>query len=325
MMRILLRLLLILIILIALVGGVSFYFLSPVENINKPVIFTLQKDDNKLDAAIKLKEQKLIRNVAVFSFLLTYFAADKKILPGGYRLNSNMNAWQVMEKITKKPDLVWVVIREGLRKEQVAIVLAKALGWTDKQRSLWLDNYTSSNPEYIEGVYFPDTYLIPVDENGADIVRRFINNFNAKMAPLFPEFAKKDILWTTGIKIASLIQREAGGSADMPIIAGVIWNRLNKGMKLEIDATMQYTRGEQNDNWWGPIDLEEKLTDSPYNTYLYKGLPPTPICNPGLEAIKAALNPAETDCIFYLHDAQKQIHCAKTYEEHKRNIIEFLN
>ena len=96
-------------------------------------------------------------------------------------------------------------------------------------------------------------------------------------------------------------------------------------MPLQIDATMQYTLGKKaNGSWWGGIDLTEKQSDSPYNSYLYKGLPPTPICNPNIDAIEAALNPEETDCLFYLHDGNKQIHCAKTYKEHLANIEKYL-
>ncbi len=328
-MKPLIRLLTVFVFLVCLFFGLLFYFFAPVENKDQKIIFTVGKDQNKLDAILSLKEQKLIRNVGAFSLLLSLIKGESKISPGGYRLNTNMNAWQVLNKITNKPDLVWVTVREGLRKEQIAQVLAEALGWTDKQKGLWLDQNTNDKPEYFEGVYFPDTYLIPIDESGKDISQRFINRFNEKMAPLFSEFAAKDILWTTGVKIASLIQREAGGTSDMRIISGVIWNRLNKGMKLEIDATMQYTRGPstssgQASNWWGPVDIKEKLVDSPYNTYLYKGLPPHPICNPGLPAIEAALNPAETDCLYYLHDRARQIHCSKTYAEHLENIKKYL-
>lgn len=88
---------------------------------------------------------------------------------------------------------------------------------------------------------------------------------------------------------------------------------------------MQYTLGKDKyGSWWGDINLLEKQKDSPYNSYLYKGLPPTPICSPNIDAIEAALNPAQTDCLFYLHDSGKQIHCSKTYAEHKVNIKKYL-
>ena len=236
-----------------------------------------------------------------------------------------MHAWQIVQKLSEKPDLVWVSMREGLRKEQVGEIVGAALGWNDAQRITWNTLYTlDTKPDFAEGVYFPDTYLLPRDETVEQIAQRFIDRFNEKFAPFLSKFTEKNIRWTTGLKIASLIQREAGGTEDMKIISGIIWNRLDKDMKLEIDATMQYTKGKIGDKWWGKIDLSEKKSNSPYNTYVYKGLPPTPIANPGLAAIDAALNPQETDCIFYLHGSDRQIHCAITYEEHLQNIEEYL-
>jgi len=97
------------------------------------------------------------------------------------------------------------------------------------------------------------------------------------------------------------------------------------GMPLQIDATMQYTLGKNKDGrWWGAIDINEKQSDSPYNSYLHKGLPPTPICSPNIDYIEAALNPDETPCLFYLHDRSGQIHCAETYEGHLKNIDKYL-
>ncbi len=330
-MKIIFKLIIIVLFLAGAVAGSWWWFFGPVENKSIPVVFTIAKKATGVEVALKLKDQNLIKQSGAFSLLFSKFFKDKEILAGGYRLDKNMNAWQLLQKITSSPDLVWVSVPEGWRKEQIGEALAQALGWSKEEENKWNNIYTTSKPEYVEGVYFPDTYLIPKDESGREIAQRFINRFNEKFAPYLDEFTRKNIRWTTGLKIASLIQREAGGSEDMPIISGVIWNRLDKGMRLEIDATMQYTRGKSDPStgsgqagWWGQVDLAEKKTNSAFNTYLYKGLPPRPICNPGLEAIKAALNPAETDCLFYLHDADGQIHCAKTYQEHKENISNYL-
>ncbi len=95
-------------------------------------------------------------------------------------------------------------------------------------------------------------------------------------------------------------------------------------MRLEVDATLQYMRGDTGSGWWAPIDVAIKKTDSPYNTYLHEGLPPGPISNPGIDALNAVLHPEETTCLFYLHDADRQIHCSVTYEEHLRNIDTYL-
>jgi len=110
----------------------------------------------------------------------------------------------------------------------------------------------------------------------------------------------------------------------MPLISGIIWNRLLKGIKLDIDATVAYAKGNIKDGFWAPPKKADLKIDSPYNTYLYKGLPPTPICNPGIEAISAALYPASTTCLYYFHDENKIIHCSKSYEEHQENIKKYL-
>ncbi len=132
-----------------------------------------------------------------------------------------------------------------------------------------------------------------------------------------------DLNLDAAIRIASIIQREAAGPHDMRLISGIIWNRFAKGMSLELDATLQYVKGTE-DNWWPSVKSKDKYLDSPYNTYKYKGVPPGAISNPSIDAINAVYSPQKTDCIFYLHDANRKIHCSKTYEEHMRNIRAYL-
>jgi UPF0755 protein len=303
--------------------GVTWWILSPIENRDVPVLLTVPKDDGKYDLMSALTQEKLIRNSTVFSIVKNLVLKDKNIPSGGYKLNKNMNTFQILGKIISGPDYLWVTIPEGMRREQIGEILAKTLLWNANTQKDFINAYKLTKPEYTEGVFFPDTYLLPKDESGELIAKRLVDRFNDKMGNLFVEFAQKNIRWTTGIKIASLIQREAAGPEDMPLISGIIWNRLNEGVKLDIDATLQYMQGKVGDKWWAPVNLQTKTIDSPYNTYIYKGLPPTPISNPGLDAIKAVLNPEETDCIFYLH-ANMQIHCARTYKEHLENIQKYL-
>jgi UPF0755 protein len=120
------------------------------------------------------------------------------------------------------------------------------------------------------------------------------------------------------------VQREAANAADMPLIAGILMNRLDDGMPLSVDATLQYVRGNKGSGWWAPINVSDKKIVSPYNTYENVGLPPHPICNPGLPAIEAVINPAKTDCLYYLHDKNHITHCAVTYAEQEANIEEYL-
>lgn len=312
------------IVLIFIVGS-AFLLFGPVEMKGEPVVFTVPKEKIDFDFTQNLKDQHLIRNTWAFEMLQSVLAKGKEIQSGGYRLSKNMFAWQILGKLTNKPDLLWVTISGCQRKEQIGENLATFFNWNDNKLKEWNTYIFDGKPEYKEGVYYPDTYLIPVDESGAAVAKRFINRFNEKFAPLSEAFSDKNIKWTTGLKIASLIAREAGGPTDMKLISGIIWNRLDQNIKLQIDATMQYTLGKKSDgSWWGGIDLTQKQSDSPYNTYKHTGLPPTPICSPGIEAIEAVIKPEETDCIFYLHDHERQIHCAKTYEEHKTNIRKYL-
>ena len=247
------------------------------------------------------------------------------IEPGGYKISQSMNARELIITLTSEPQLKWVTFPEGLRKEEIGERLAKQLHWTDEELEKWTSTYTAMQYDYREGVYFPDTYLIPLDENGLDTAQRMINRFNEKFQGYPEKFAAKDIKWTTALTLASIIQREAAGAHDMPLIAGILWNRLDQNKQLEIDATVQYARGKTEKGWWTPIKGNEtRSLESPFNTYLNKGLPPHPISNPGMDAIDAVLNPQETDCIYYLHDSDGVIHCSASFAEHELNIDRYL-
>lgn len=286
------------------------------------VVSTVAKQQEIKD---KLKNQGYIRSSWAFNRALA--GTDGEIEPGGYRINKGMDAWSLAKTVAGKPQLVWITIPEGLRKEEIGERLAKALSWDEKALKDWTYTYTAMDYDHLEGVYFPDTYLIPTDESGIDIAERLRRRFDEQFAPYMSKFLKQNVKWTTALKLASVVQREAGGKSDMPLIAGILWNRLLKDMKLEVDATVQYARDDRDElttGFWKPIKVEDKEIDSKYNTYKYTGLPPFPISNPGIDAIDAVLNPTETDCLYYLHDSNRQIHCAKTYQEHLTNINSYL-
>jgi len=302
------------------------YFFGPVSGSNESKIFIIPKNIDGFNLVQKLEREKFIKKNKVLEYYIDTFTFFTELKPGGYRLSKNMWAFDVFKKINGKPDLVWISYSSCLRKEQIGEILAEALGWSNEELAKWNTVYTNSKPEYFEGVYYPDTYLIPINESGEQVAKRLINRFNEKFLPLANKYISANIRWVTGLKIASLIAREAAGINDMKLISGIIWNRLDKGMPLQIDATMQYTLGKNSQGkWWGSINIKEKQNDSLYNSYLHKGLPPTPICSPNIDYIEAVLNPEETNCLFYLHDHFKQIHCAETYEEHLENIKKYLN
>jgi len=272
------------------------------------------------DIANNLMIEDYIKNTSDF-----ILEVNTKILsPGAYKISKEMTPTQLVKTLSGKPYMKWIIIPPGLRKEEIATLLTNTLSWTTKQKNDWITKDTNTKPEYIEGVYAPETYLIPIAETPANVATRLISKFNENFAEYLPQFTAKNIKWTTALTFASLVQREAANVSDMPLIAGILWNRLNQDMMLNVDATLQYVRGDIGKGWWAPITLADKKIDSPYNTYKYTGLPPHPISNPSIGAIDAVLNPASTDCLYYLHDKNHITHCAVTYEEHKTNIDLYL-
>ncbi len=283
-------------------------------------IFIVYPNSNleKVVADLK-KEGILINDFYLYWQLLT--RGSTQIQPGGYLVNKPMDPIQLSQILTSQPDFLWVTIPEGLRKEEIAYKIAEKLNWDENQIQRFIV-YNNNNENYKEGVYFPDTYLIPKDEEPEKIAQRLINKFQEKISPFNEELANQNISWFTILKLASIIQREAGSETEMPLISGILWNRLNSNMNLEVDSTLQYIKGTK-DNWWPLVSPQDKQIDSPYNTFKNKGLPPTPISNPGLKAIEAAIYPQDTECLFYFHK-NKTIYCSITYEEHKQKIEEIL-
>ncbi|MBI2045885.1 MAG: endolytic transglycosylase MltG [Parcubacteria group bacterium] len=321
--------------------------------------------DDSREVAELLKEKGFIKSTLGFSIAFSGRISSRCvdcIASGAYKISKSMNVFEVAGVLKKGPYMKWVVIPEGLRKEQIAELIGDTLGWTGQQKNSWVNTHTSMKFDEVEGVYFPDTYLIPVDEGLLQVADRLRAKFNEMFAPYLKEANKQNIRWPTLLKIASLVQREAAGKDDMPLIAGILWNRLLNGQKLDIDATVQYARDTRlaykNDpcedpdsyarnpknnlcfnseilqpsveyrgieKWWAPIGgSDTRSIDSPYNTYLYKGLPPHPIANPGVNAIEAVLYPKETNCFYYLHDSDSNIHCSATLKEHQANIERYL-
>ena len=222
------------------------------------------------------------------------------------------------------PSVKVVRVYAGLRKEEIAEVFYKNLNWTEKEAEEFAKANSSANSSPIEGKLLPKTYLINKDATPTEVQNIMLTEFEKAFTKIQAKSNKKIINEEIIIKIASIIQREASGKKDMPLISGIIWNRFWLGMKLEMDSTIQYVKGSEEAGWWKQISVKDKKIDSPYNTYLYEGFPPGAISNPSLDAINAAYNPTKTKCIFYIHDKQKRTHCSETYEEHKKNVEEYL-
>lgn len=247
--------------------------------------------------------------IVIVLFIVFYYQLDPKLL-------ADISFYQNLAN----PSVKIVKVQPGLRKEQIAESVGKKLEWTEIEKASFLNSHVALNTENLEGKYFPKTYLIDKDASPAEVSNAMIDEFKKQMEKVKKAPSKEIINEDTIIKMASIIQREAAGKNDMALISGIMWNRFWLGMKLQMDATLQYAKGSEEEGWWQKVKSEDKNIDSPYNTYLYKGLPPSPIANPSLDAIKAAYNPIKTDCLFYLHDKKGKIHCSKDYEGHKKNI-----
>jgi UPF0755 protein len=240
------------------------------------------------------------------------------------------------------PYMKLVNIPAGLRREETALKFAKVLGWDQKQIDSFLKTAPRDDRGTLDGYYLPGAYWVKTTATGSDVANQMLRNFNTKVSEEVlsknksKSFTQK-INLDTAVRVASIIQREAAGETDMRIISGVIWNRIFRGMSLDIDATLQYAKATEQDLkdglvasasstvvWWPKVVGKDKYIDSPFNTYQNKGLPPTAIANPSLKAIAAAFNPAKTDCLFYIHDNNRGFHCEKTYEAHKENVQKYL-
>lgn len=280
-------------------------------------IFVIEKGDGIRTIANKLKRNNLIRDPVVFFLLLKQQGLDNKIQAGDFRLSPSMSASEITQALVNGRLDVWVTIPEGKRGEEIAEILKSNI-------PAYNDTWVQQLSEH-EGYLFPDTYLIPKDATINLIISVMRKNFDDKYATLSDGNENLDNKEQV-VTIASLIEREAKLPEDRPLVASVIYNRLDIDMALQIDATVQYALGYQEGekNWW-----KKKLTrsdlkiDSLYNTYLYPGLPPGPIANPGLAALTAAIKPAKTNFRYYISDKSGMNHYAITIEEHNANIKKY--
>jgi UPF0755 protein len=212
----------------------------------------------------------------------------------------------------------FVNITPGMRREQVANAFAKALRWTPAQKKEFLTATGGNLLPLPEGSFAPGVYT--VDRNTTPRMAQALVNdkFSLDFLERYGTTTAAIVPLHDALVIASLIEREAGGAEDMRYISGIIWNRLFRGMKLQIDATLQHSKATalQNGVWWPKPVPNDRFRKSVYNTYQHVGLPPQPIASPSVASVLAALNPKSTPCLFYFHDDYGGFHCSETYEGH---------
>lgn len=276
----------------------------------KPKKIKIKKKGKKWIFKIKLIHLGSLAVATLSLFLFVLFKYDISL--------SEFASLSFYENLAN-PSMRIIKVPEGLRKEEIADVMGNKLSWDEKEKEEFINYHLAVGKENMEGYFFPKSYMIHKDTEPESVAQIMVETYSKETEKIKKSKNTQIVNEEMILKIASMIQRESGGKKDMRLISGIIWNRIFSGMKLQIDATLQYAKGN-DDLWWPSVKPEDKYIESPYNTYLYKDLPPSPIANPGLAAIEAAYNPIKTSCIFYMHDKKGKIHCSKTYEEHKKNI-----
>lgn len=302
---------------ILLIFAIFYAFQSNKEE--KVVVLEDQKEETEI--LEELKDRGYISNNLSYFVAKVALKFGLDIESGGFLLHQNMGPFKLLAALAS-PEYKYVAVAEGLRKEEIAEIFGEKLGWTEEQKAEF------SIPEEIcilsggEGYLFPGKYLVHKDNSVEEVKELMEEKLDEVVDDVLED--GKVLNLNQVMTIASLIQREAAGKRDMKLISGIIWNRIFNGMPLQIDATLQYAKGDEENGWWPQVESEDKYIESPYNTYQIDGLPPGPIANPGIAAIEAALDPDDTDCLFYLHDRNRVIHCTKTYEAHKKNVRYYL-
>ncbi len=280
-------------------------------------VFTITPGQSLKSVGTELKDRNYIRSRFLFATLVTLYGAEKEVPPGDYFISRPVTVFTLARQVAfGNHDLVpiKITVPEGDTATEIGTLLEQKIPGFDVQT---FEGYATQH----EGYLFPETYFIFSKTNPVDVVNEMRAMFNKKTDTLFTPAVFMNRSMSDIVIMASLVEREAHGSDDRAIIAGILWNRISRGMRLQVDATVAYAVGKEPGI---PLTKADLAFDSPYNTYLHKGLPTWPISNPGLEALTAAVNPAQTSYLYYLHDKNGTIHYAKTYAEHLANIRKYL-
>lgn len=292
--------------------------LSPINSKDKtPQVFVVAPGSGLHQVADNLSSQGLIKNSFVFLVYMRLTGQDSKIQKGDFKFTPSMSSQQIAKELTQGTLDVWVTIIPGKRADEIADILKNNI-------TTYHDDWRAQLRVH-EGYLFPDTYLIPRDASIDQIITILLNNFNAKYQTAL-SMQTNTLTQEQAVIVASMLQREAPGGDDMQKVASVLENRLNIGMALQIDATVQYALGYNTSEhtWWKKnLTAEDLHIDSAYNTYAQPGLPPTPIASPGLEALEAALNPADTNYLYYFTDGKGVTHFSRTLDEHNTSIRKY--
>ncbi len=332
--RIVVRLFIWSLVILGIIGGGGLLFIIDTKSdaitgtANEQLVLSISSSTRVFPLGVNPKTKTVTENPEIQSYLKAYVASN-------YTPSNVIDSWKT-RLLARLAMMDWyqnlaspvsrvLVIQSGQRKEEVATNFTKILGWDKKAQIDFLTRIAEEIPTTNDGKLYPGTYVVQKDATPEMVAIAVSDRFNAEVRSRYSDDIERVLPLRDTLIIASLIEREAYDFEDMRYISGIIWNRLFINMRLQIDATMQYAKTTNKKtptltNWWPVPTPADKAINSPYNTYKNAGLPPGPIANPSIDAIIAALNPRDTDCLFYFHDTDGGFHCSITYEEHVQSL-----
>lgn len=297
------------------------------EDPERFVNFSVAPGESFRSVSIRLKDEALIESEPFFYYLGRLTAKSAELKAGEYELHDKMSPWEILKIISgSKVKLYKVTIQEGMNMFQIARKLRKR-GLVDEIQFLeasWDANFVQelNIPSFtVEGYLFPETYFIPKGTTPRRIIRMFVEMFWSKIPHSFLDQAQaSELSFHEAVIMASVIEKETGLAAEMGLISSVFYNRIDRKMRLQSDPTAIYDLMP----YGGKVKRDHLFRKTPFNTYQIAKLPLTPITNPGLLAIQAALFPQESDSLFFVSRRDGSHHFSATYEEHKRAIEKYL-
>jgi len=287
-------------------------------------IFIIEKGEGTKEIAHQLEKESFIKSAPLFRAYSHFKRIAGKLQAGEYELSPAMNVPEILEKFILG-DVIKVTITfpEGLNLIQVSEKLMEHFPEGSQIKNFRIKGFSQDFEFFqdapqeasLEGFLFPDTYQFSLRASQEEIGKKMLANFDKKLT----EDVRTEILGQEKtifeiITMASLLEKEVKAFEDKKLVSGILWKRLENKMPLQVDATITYITGKKSSK----VSLDETKIDSPYNTYKYKGLPPGPISNPGLESIVAAIYPKKLDYLYYLSTPEGETIFSKTFEEHKR-------
>jgi UPF0755 protein len=308
------------VLLILIIGGLIAWWINGISPVNSSdhtmKSFEVTQGEGIRQIANELKAQGLVKDPIIFFLLIKQKGIGEKIQAGDFQLSTSMSAGKIADVLQIARDDIQVTIPEGKRAEEIAAILKNHV---PNYQPSWEQQLVSQN-----GYLFPDTYSFHKDSDITTIISTMEDNFAKKYATI-SEGTTTTLTKAQIVTIASIVEREARFPEDRPLVASVIVNRLNSGMPLQVDATVQYAIGTAS-NWWPTLQDSggNVAPTSPYNSYTNPGLPPTPISNPGVEALKAVITVPKTNYLFYVSDKSGHNHYEETYNEQLADIKKYV-